>query len=105
MPDAETNPDKPKKSTKTAKRLTSGQLREVAKKKAAKAAKEAEQAQPEKAKRPPDTREYTVEQWARGRNDPITRAFVATHTTKRTVKRVPAKWMGLYRDFLKKPRG
>ncbi len=49
-------------------------------------------------------RQYTVDQWARGRYDAITKAFVSDHTRVRTVKRSAKAWMALYKKWLKEPR-
>ena len=100
MPDEDLSTDKPTKKAKKAKPLTSGQLREAAAKKV-----KAEPVEKKTPTRVPDTRLYTVVQWARGRYDPITRAFVSTHVNTRIVKRTPAEWIGLYKKFLTQPRG
>jgi hypothetical protein len=101
MPDQDDTQTQPKKSSKKARKpgKTSGELRAAA----AKAEKKAKA--DEKPAKPADKRLYTCEQWARGRVDPVTRAFVSEHARKRTVKRTPAAWMAAYRDWLKQPRG
>lgn len=89
--------DDQRKSTKRARSAaTSGQLKAAVKRETAAAKVPA---------KPADTRLYTCEQWARGRVDPITRAFVSEHARKRTEKHTPAEWMALYLGFLKQPRG
>ena len=47
----------------------------------------------------------TVDRWARGRNDPIMRAFVTVTLQARTEKKTPSNWMEAYKAFLKQPRG
>lgn len=46
---------------------------------------------------------FTIEQWARGRHDPLTTAFVSTHR-KPTVKKAAADWMAMYKAWLQEPR-
>lgn len=52
-----------------------------------------------------NARLYTAAQWAQGRPDPITRAFVSEHSQQRAVKRAASEWMTLYKAFLAQPRG
>ncbi|MCZ6868111.1 MAG: hypothetical protein O7G84_01245 [Gammaproteobacteria bacterium] len=87
----------------TGRPLTSGQLRAKA---AASVLKEAPSGKVAARPAPTvDTRELTVSHWARGRRDALLTAFVSQHSAGRTVKRQPAAWMKMYRDFLTEPRG
>ena len=99
MPD-DSRPDK-KPSKKVARvGKTSTQLRDASAKSKS-SAKEA----PKAPAKPTDTREFAVQHWARGRNDALTKAFVAEHGRGRVKKRTAAEWMKLYRKWLSEPRG
>jgi hypothetical protein len=82
-----------KKSSRRARVLTSGQLREETKKKSSAASK------------PVDGRLITVEIWGRGNNNPLMRAFISEYKNQRTVKRTAAAWIELFRVWKAKPRG
>lgn len=94
MSDKEKSSDK--KSGKKARPLTSGQLQEASKKKAAKAAP---------PKSPGSDRLITVDVWGRGNSNPLMRAFINEHKVQRTVKRTASAWFDLFRKWKEKPRG
>ena len=94
----EKKPDK--KSSKKARPLTSGQLRDVSAKKSAKAAKKEAV-----AKSPAQERLVTVQIWARGNANPLVQAFLSEHINQRTVKRTARAWLDLFRKWKERPRG
>ena len=53
----------------------------------------------------PVGRLFTARDWARGRNDALTRAFLAVLSLDRVEKKSAAEWVGIYQNWLKQPRG
>lgn len=91
-----TEPDK--KSSKKARKVTSGDLRKAADEKVAKAAKKiAAGKKPERL--------VTVEVWARGNRNSLVQAFLSEHARQRTVKRTGSAWIELFRRWKEQPRG
>jgi len=48
---------------------------------------------------------FTARDWARGRNDGLTRAFLACVSQERIDKKTQAEWSEIYRNWLTQPRG